>query len=100
MYKFLRPFTAPLSLAAVLALVETLLALAQPWPLKLAVDSAIGDQPLRGWASPLAGLSAPVLGAVAASAAVALVVTTGLTGYFVSYLSGAAAERIGADIRT
>jgi hypothetical protein len=37
-----------LSLASGLILVETLIDLARPWPLKLAVDNAIGGQPLGG----------------------------------------------------
>jgi hypothetical protein len=39
---FLRPYRGSLSLASGLILVETLLDLARPWPLKLAVDNAIG----------------------------------------------------------
>ena len=39
---FLRPYRGSLSLASGLILVETLLDLAWPWPLKMAVDNAIG----------------------------------------------------------
>ena len=39
---FLRPYRGTLTLASGLTLVETLLDLARPWPLKLAVDNAIG----------------------------------------------------------
>jgi hypothetical protein len=46
--RFLRPYRGSLSLASGLILVETLLDLARPWPLKLAVDNAIGGQPLGG----------------------------------------------------
>jgi hypothetical protein len=45
---FLRPYRGSLSLASGLILVETLLDLARPWPLKLAVDNAIGGRPLGG----------------------------------------------------
>ena len=37
-----RPYRGSLSLASGLILVETLLDLARPWPLKVAVDNAIG----------------------------------------------------------
>ena len=47
---FLRPYRGSLSLASGLILVETLLDLARPWPLKLAVDNAIGGRPLGGGA--------------------------------------------------
>ncbi len=46
--RFLRPYRGSLSLASGLILVETLIDLARPWPLKLAVDNAIGGQPLGG----------------------------------------------------
>ena len=46
--RFLHPYRGSLSLASGLILVETLIDLARPWPLKLAVDNAIGGQPLGG----------------------------------------------------
>src|SRR3989440_6850196 len=96
MRAFLRPYWLPLSVSAALALADTLLGLARPWPLQLAVDHAIGGRPLTG---PLQGLAPAGLAAVAALGAVTLVGLSGITGYLTSYLSGAAAERIGADLR-
>jgi hypothetical protein len=50
--RFLKPYRSTLSLASGLTLVETLLDLARPWPLKLAVDNAIGGGPWSGrWPS-------------------------------------------------
>jgi hypothetical protein len=63
---FLRPYRGSLSLASGLILVETLLDLARPWPLKLAVDNAIGGRPLGGPLAVLDGLGAAGLAAVAA----------------------------------
>ena len=83
-------------MSAALALVDTGLGLARPWPMQLAVDHAIGHRPLTG---PLHGLPPGGLAVVAAAGAVALVAVSGVTGYLTSYLSGAAAERIGADLR-
>jgi ABC-type multidrug transport system fused ATPase/permease subunit len=96
---FLRPYRLPLAVSAALALVDTLLGLARPWPMQLAVDHAIGRRPLHGWAQPLQGLPPAGIAAVAALGAVTLVALSGITGYLTSYLSGAAAERIGADLR-
>lgn len=96
---FLRPYRGSLSLAAGLILVETLLDLARPWPLKLAVDNAIGGRPLTG---PLAGLDqlGPAgLAAVAGVAGIGLVGVAALVGYLVTYLTAATAERVGADLR-
>jgi ATP-binding cassette subfamily B protein len=96
MRRFLKPYRLPLAISAALALADTVLGLARPWPLQLAVDHAIGHRPLAG---PLGTLPPAGLAAVAALGAVALVATSGITGYLTSYLSGAAAERIGADLR-
>src|SRR5438270_913900 len=86
---FLRPYWFALSVSAALALVDTGLGLARPWPMQLAVDHAIGHRPLTG---PLHGLPPGGLAVVAAAGAVALVAVSGVTGYLTSYLSGAAAE--------
>ena len=63
---FLRPYRSTLSLASGLTLVETLLDLARPWPLKVAVDNAIGGRPLEGPLAFLDGLGPAGLAAVAA----------------------------------
>jgi len=96
MRAFLRPYRYPLCVCAALALVDTGLGLARPWPMQLAVDHAIGHRPLAG---PLHALPPSALAVLAAAGAVALVAVSGVTGYLTSYLSGAAAERIGADLR-
>ena len=93
---FLRPYRLALCVSAALALVDTMLGLARPWPMQLAVDHAIGHRPLSG---PLHGFTPGAVAVVAAAGAVGLVAVSGVTGYLTSYLSGAAAERIGADLR-
>ena len=97
--RFLRPYRGALGVAAGLTLAETVLDLARPWPLKLAVDNAIGGRPLGGFLSPLDGLSPAALAGVAALLTLALVGIGALVGYLITYLSGAAAERVGADLR-
>jgi ABC-type multidrug transport system fused ATPase/permease subunit len=99
MRRFLKPYRLPLGISASLAAADTILGLARPWPLSLAVDHAINHRPLVGWMAPLAGTGPGGLAAIAAGAAVGLVALGGITGYLTSYLSGAAAERIGADLR-
>jgi ATP-binding cassette, subfamily B, bacterial len=96
---YLRPYRGALAVAAALALVETVVDLARPWPLKLAVDHAIGGRPLGGTFAPLDRFDAGTLAAIAALGAVALVALGALVGYLTSYVSSAAAERIGADLR-
>jgi ATP-binding cassette, subfamily B, bacterial len=99
LFRFLRPYRGALGVAAGLTLAETVLDLARPWPLKLAVDNAIGGQPLHGILQPLGDLSPAALAAVAAVATLALVGIGAVVGYLITYLSGAAAERVGADLR-
>jgi ATP-binding cassette subfamily B protein len=96
---FLRPYRSTLSLASGLTLVETLLDLARPWPLKVAVDNAIGGRPLGGPLSFLDQLGPAGLAAVAALGGVALVGIGALVGYLITYLTSATAERVGADLR-
>ena len=96
---FLRPYRGSLSLASGLILVETLLDLARPWPLKVAVDNAIGGQPLDGPLAVLDGLGPAGLAAVAAVAGIGLVGVGALVGYLITYLTAATAERVGADLR-
>jgi ATP-binding cassette, subfamily B, bacterial len=96
---FLRPYRGTLTLASGLTLVETLLDLARPWPLKLAVDNAIGGRPLGGPLAALDQLGPAGLAAVAAGAGIGLVGLAALIGYLVTYLTAATAERVGADLR-
>jgi ABC-type multidrug transport system fused ATPase/permease subunit len=88
-----------LSLASGLILVETLIDLARPWPLKLAVDNAIGGQPLGGVLAVLNQLGPGGVAAVAVAAGIGLVGVGALVGYLITYLTSATAERVGADLR-
>ena len=97
--RFLRPYRGSLSLASGLILVEALLDLARPWPLKLAVDNAIGGQPLGGPLAVLDGLGPAGVAAVAAGLGIGLVGIGALVGYLITYLTSATAERVGADLR-
>jgi ATP-binding cassette, subfamily B, bacterial len=103
MRRFVWPYRVPLTLAAALAMAETVLDLAQPWPLQLAVDNAIGHHPvtgaLAGLIGPLQGRGPLALGVVAGVAIVLLAATSALLGYLTSVLTGGASERIGADLR-
>jgi ABC-type multidrug transport system fused ATPase/permease subunit len=83
-----------------LVVVQTALGLAAPWPLKVAVDHAIGGQALPGWLAALGSFSPYALAVAAAAAGIALVVFGGVIRYVGTYLSGAASERIGADLRS
>jgi ATP-binding cassette subfamily B protein len=98
--RFVRPYRLTLAAAAALTLVQTALDLASPWPLKVIVDNAVGDKPLPAWLSFLGPLSPAWLAAAAAAAGVMLVTAAGVISYAITYWLGAAAERIGADLRS
>jgi ATP-binding cassette subfamily B protein len=98
--RFLRPYRQALALAAALVLAETVLDLARPWPLLIAVDHAIAHRPLHlAWLPVLDQVGPLALGGLAAGLVVSLSAVSALIGYLTSYLSEAAAERIGADLR-
>jgi ATP-binding cassette, subfamily B, bacterial len=100
MARFLSPYRVPLLLAAALVLAETALDLARPWPLLIAVDHAIARRQLHVSQLPeLDRLGPLALGGLAAALVVGLASISAVTGYLTSYLTAAAAERIGADIR-
>jgi ABC-type multidrug transport system fused ATPase/permease subunit len=95
----LRPYRGALFVAVLVTLGETVIDLARPWPLTFVVDNALGHKPLPRELSFLSGLSANALAAIAAGAVVFLVSLGALLGYLSTYLSGAGAERVGADMR-
>jgi len=95
----MRPYRGAVITAVLVTLGETVIDLARPWPLKLVVDNALGHKPLPNELRFLSGLSANALAGVAAAIVVALVGLGALLGYLSTYLSSAAAERIGADMR-
>lgn len=97
--RFRRPYRGALVTAIAVTLGETIIGLARPWPLKLVVDNALGHQPLPKWLGSLSRLSPNALAGIAAAIIVGLVALGALLGYLSTFLSGAAAERIGADTR-
>lgn len=97
--RIVHAYRSPLRVAVLLLVAGAVVELASPWPLKLAVDNAVGRQPLPDWLSFLAGLSPAQLIGAAALAGVLLVASGGLLGYLASFLLGGAAERVGGDLR-
>jgi len=88
-----RPHRATLGLAASLILVEAVLELARPWPLKLVVDQGLGGQPFPGWAGSLVGAGVGQLALLAGVAVVVLSLAGGLAGAGSTLLVGRVAER-------
>lgn len=81
-----------------LMIVDTVLALAAPWPLMLVVDYGLGHHRWPSWL-PAPGLGPVALAAVAAAAGLLLVVLGAVATYLVTFLVGAMAERMTARLR-
>ncbi|MGU3651343.1 ABC transporter ATP-binding protein [Mycolicibacterium sp. A43C] len=86
-------------------LIQIATGLAAPWPLKVVLDSVIGDHPLPGW---LHGLLQPVLGGesrmhiagLAAIMVLVIAVVAAIASYVANYLTETVGQRIGNDLRT
>jgi ATP-binding cassette, subfamily B, bacterial len=100
--QFLRGHWRSLAVGAVLGVGVTLSDLAQPWPLKVIIDGAIGHRQQRGWlAQMIAGPSAdPQIVLLRSLIALALLVllSAGL-GFAADYLMSSAGERVTMQIR-
>ncbi|MBI3227462.1 MAG: ABC transporter ATP-binding protein [Mycolicibacterium cosmeticum] len=85
--------------------IQILMGLAAPWPLKVVLDSVVGDHPLPGW---LHGLLQPLLGGegrmhIAGLAAIMVIIIAliaAVATYAANYLTETVGQRIGNDLRT
>jgi ABC-type multidrug transport system fused ATPase/permease subunit len=84
-------------------LVETVMSLAAPWPLKTIIDSVAGSHrpPKRiDWLVPMLGGESKVHIAEAAGIVTVLIaVVTGAAMYAASYVTESMGQRIGSDLR-
>ena len=97
---FLLPYRLKLATGTVLTLGSTLFALAQPWPLKVIIDSVLKNQPLQVPGLPFVGgwsryelLNAAIL------AYIAILVLGALFDFAGTYLMDSSGERLVSDIR-
>ena len=102
-FKQVKPYSKWLLLIFIAMLVETIMGLAAPWPLKIIIDNVIGNQPLPLWISWVKGFG--LQGgkmAWASSAAILLVVITiigAIAGYINSYFTESVSQYIANDVR-
>jgi ABC-type multidrug transport system fused ATPase/permease subunit len=97
--RLLRPDRMAVAIAVWLALLDVVLSLAAPWPLKVVVDYALGHQPLPPWLAPLGGLRPVWVAVLAAMAGLLLLAASALTGYLVTVLGTAIGERMTVRLR-
>jgi subfamily B ATP-binding cassette protein MsbA len=98
----LRPYRWPLTFAFVAMIFETLTDLAEPWPLKIVLDSVIGHHPLPRFLQPLHELFGAHKGgtiAVAAIATVVIALVSSVASYYDSYLTTSVGQFLAHDLR-
>jgi ATP-binding cassette, subfamily B, bacterial len=99
-----RPYFRPYRLRLGLGLAALVLAigaeLAQPWPLKLVVDSVLGDHPLPSWMPQFVREGSPDTQIAVLSLMLVFLVAVGsLLNYVGTYLSQAVGQRVTFEIR-
>jgi ABC-type multidrug transport system fused ATPase/permease subunit len=102
--QLLRPRRRALGVILAAMLVQTAMSLAAPWPLKIVIDTVIGNQRQPEWINwlltMLGGAAHKSHIAVAAGIATVLIaVVTGAAMYAVSYFTESLSQSIGNDLR-
>lgn len=99
----IKPYRKWLIIIFAAMLLETVMSLATPWPLKIIIDNVIGKDALPGW---LTWMKLTVLGenniALAAVAAISIIIITAIgsvAGYINSYYTESVAQHIANDLR-
>jgi ABC-type multidrug transport system fused ATPase/permease subunit len=96
---YLAPYRRLLAVGALLATLDIGFGLAQPWPLKVAVDQVILGHPPGGLLANLPVVSRQVELALIIAVLVAIVGIGALADYWSTWLMESAGQRIGNDIR-
>ena len=98
------PYRRTLALVLGAMLLETLMGLAAPWPLKMILDNVAGGRALHGWAARLQGIVPGSNGGmqIAVLAAVLTLVIAAIgavASYLESYFSESVAQEVAHDLR-
>jgi ABC-type multidrug transport system fused ATPase/permease subunit len=101
--ELLRPRRRTLAVILAAMLVQTAMALAAPWPLKVILDTVVGNHRPPEWISwllpILGGASKAHVAAAAAIVTVVIAVMTGAAMYAASYFTENLSQSIGNDLR-
>lgn len=98
-WALLRPDRSVVAVSVWLALLDVVLSLAAPWPLKVVVDYALGHQPFPGWLAGLNGLHPVSVAVAAAAAGLLLLAASAVAGYLVTVLATTVGERMTVRLR-
>ena len=101
--QLVRPYRAGLAVVFAAMLVETLMSLAAPWPLKIVLDNALGHHPLPHWLEWVhdLGIDRNTMGlALFAALATALVAAIGaVASYIDNYYTESVGQWVAHDLR-
>ena len=98
-WALLRPDRFTVAISIWLALLDVILSLAAPWPLKMVVDYALGHRPFPGWLAWLDGLRPVSVALIVAAAGLLLLAASAVAGYLVIVLTTAVGERMTVRLR-
>jgi len=103
LFQLARPYRGWLVIILLAMCVETLCALAVPWPLKIAIDYASAGRPVPAWMLTVVGTavaaSPRALAAAAAAAVVLLAVAGGGASYIDNYYTESVGQCVANDLR-
>jgi ABC-type multidrug transport system fused ATPase/permease subunit len=99
----LRPYHWRVAIVLTAMLLQAAMGLAGPWPLKIIIDSVVGNHPVPQWARLLAPSLASggrlEIAALAAIIVVMIAVVTALAGFVANYFIETVGQRVANDLR-
>jgi ABC-type multidrug transport system fused ATPase/permease subunit len=100
----IRPYRANLFFILLAMLVQTLMSLAAPWPLKIVLDNVVGSHKLPSWLDNvlkplLAGSSKMQIAAAAAIMVMAIALVGALASYIANYYTESVGQWVANDLR-
>lgn len=99
--ELLRPHRRTVAVLVTAMLVQAVMSLAAPWPLKFVLDNVVGNHPVPHWIDlPRSGIDGRMtMAALAAGATVLIAVISGLAHYVVNYFVESIGQAVGNDLR-
>jgi ABC-type multidrug transport system fused ATPase/permease subunit len=101
--ELLRPYRAWLVVVFAAMLVETVMSIAAPWPLKIIIDNVVGQHPLPGFLTWLRDFSFSehtlALAGAAAMGVVVIAALGAIAGYIDNYYTESIAQYVANDLR-
>jgi ABC-type multidrug transport system fused ATPase/permease subunit len=103
-WTLVRPYRGTLLVILFVMIVQTVMSVAEPWPLKIVLDNVVGSHKLPHWMdhwfSPLLGSGSKMQIAVAAAVATVLIASLGaLASYIAHYYTTSVGQWVANDLR-